>query len=129
MKHARIDYDRIQDPLSIIPEDEPVFLLRGQDVLAPAIVRQWATNLILRGGSHELAQKARDQAEAMEAWQVSVRSKVPDFPPEVDRLIEELREMLDNHSDIEARPVIQEFITRNQSALVGIPNEWFYKNR
>lgn len=26
-----------------IPEDEPVFLLRAQDVTAPSIVRQWAT--------------------------------------------------------------------------------------
>lgn len=32
MKHARKDYQRIQDPLNLIPENEPVFLLRGQDV-------------------------------------------------------------------------------------------------
>ena len=29
MKHARDDYNRIQDPAGKIPEDEPVFLLRG----------------------------------------------------------------------------------------------------
>jgi hypothetical protein len=30
MKHARDDYNRIQDPAGLIPEDEPVFLLRAQ---------------------------------------------------------------------------------------------------
>jgi len=34
MIHARTDYDRIQDPAKLIPDDEPVFLLRGQDKLA-----------------------------------------------------------------------------------------------
>ena len=33
MIHARADYDRIQDPEGKIGDDEPVFLLRGQDVL------------------------------------------------------------------------------------------------
>lgn len=42
MKHARPDYNRIQDPAGLIPEDEPVFLLRGQDVLAPSLVKDWA---------------------------------------------------------------------------------------
>jgi hypothetical protein len=31
MKHARADYDRIQDPAGKIPADEPVLLLRAQD--------------------------------------------------------------------------------------------------
>lgn len=42
MKHAREDYDRIQDPDNKIPEDEPVFLLRAQDKTAPAVVAYWA---------------------------------------------------------------------------------------
>ena len=36
MKHARSDYDRIQDPDGKIPANEPVFLIRGQDVCAYA---------------------------------------------------------------------------------------------
>ena len=31
MIHSRKDYNRIQDPLNLIPNDEPVFLLRGKD--------------------------------------------------------------------------------------------------
>ena len=31
MKHARADYDRIQDPAGLIPDNEPVMLLRAQD--------------------------------------------------------------------------------------------------
>ena len=46
MKHARPDYDRIQDPLAVekggIPENEPVFLLRAQDRIAARVVRIWA---------------------------------------------------------------------------------------
>lgn len=42
MKHAREDYDRIQDPLGLIPEDEPVFLLRAQDRLACQAVAYYA---------------------------------------------------------------------------------------
>lgn len=42
MRHARADYNRIQDPLNLIGEDEPVFLLRAKDVSAPFVVRFWA---------------------------------------------------------------------------------------
>ena len=51
MKHARSDYDRIQDPSRIIPEDEPVFLLRAQDISAPAAVEKWADEHLRHGGS------------------------------------------------------------------------------
>jgi hypothetical protein len=32
MKHAQAKYDRIQDLSGRIPNTEPVFLLRGQDI-------------------------------------------------------------------------------------------------
>ena len=41
MKHARTDYDRIQDPAGKIPADEPVFLLRAQDQTAADTVEYW----------------------------------------------------------------------------------------
>ena len=41
MIHSRNDYQRIQDPENKIPVDEPVFLLRAQDVTAANIVRAW----------------------------------------------------------------------------------------
>jgi len=43
MKHARDDYNRIQDPAHLIPADEPVFLLRGQDRLAEPIIKAYIT--------------------------------------------------------------------------------------
>jgi hypothetical protein len=65
MKHARPDYDRIQDPAGKIPLDEPVFLLRAQDSTAAETVRCWASLQppgILRA-------RAVAHAEAMDRWQ------------------------------------------------------------
>lgn len=80
MKHARPDYDRIQDPENLIPEDEPVFLLRGQDKAAPYTLRKWARRVKLMGGSRDLVDAARKQAVAMEEWQKEKAAKVPDLP-------------------------------------------------
>ncbi len=80
MKHARPDYDRIQDLSGKIPADEPVFLLRGQDAVAPWCVRQWADVVEARGGDPLLAKYAREQAERMDEWQRTVRCKMPDLP-------------------------------------------------
>ena len=49
MIHAREDYNRIQDPAGKIGEDEPVFLLRAKDSLAPAMVENWASALQASG--------------------------------------------------------------------------------
>jgi hypothetical protein len=80
MRHARKDYDRIQDPDELIPDDEPVFLLRGQDVLAPELLRQWAIGLLSRGGSGIMAEIVMRHASAMEKWQVEHKKKLPDMP-------------------------------------------------
>ena len=49
MRHAREDYNnRIVDLENKIPKDEPVFLLRGQDVLAPGLLLEWAKQLRLK---------------------------------------------------------------------------------
>lgn len=78
MKHARDDYNRIQDPAGKIPDDEPVFLLRGQDRAAPGAVRAYAENLEQMGGDPVLVRQSRAQADAMERWQREVRCKVAD---------------------------------------------------
>ena len=70
MVHARADYNRIQDPDGIIPEDEPVFLLRAQDPSAPDTVRYWACLNENTGGDPVASQLARAQANAMEEWPV-----------------------------------------------------------
>ena len=80
MKHARPDYNRIQDPAGLIPENEPVFLLRGQDACAPAAVRAWARAAQSIGAEKNIIQAALDQAEAMEEYMTNNGVKVPDMP-------------------------------------------------
>lgn len=80
MKHARPDYNRFQDPLGLVPEDEPVFLLRGQDKLAPELLHRWAGKLRLQGGNPEMARIVEEHAQAMIEWQKENGSKLPDLP-------------------------------------------------
>lgn len=68
MLHARKDYNRIQDPENKIPEDEPVFLLRGQDQVAADVVRYWAYLHESVGGDEDIASLAHQQADLMEEW-------------------------------------------------------------
>jgi len=77
MIHAREDYQRIQDPEGKIPDDEPVFLIRGQDVLGREVVRCWATLNDRAGGDPALSKAAREHADKMEAWPVH---KLADLP-------------------------------------------------
>jgi len=68
MKHARADYDRIQDPDGKIPADEPVFLIRGQDRVAASTVLVWAMLNEAAGGDPRATKLARRQAQRMAAW-------------------------------------------------------------
>ena len=77
MKHAREDYSRIQDPAGLIPDDEPVFLLRAQDKLAADIVAVYAEAAEANGASPELVRLCREQAARMRAWHTK---KTPDLP-------------------------------------------------
>lgn len=80
MLHARKDYDRIQDPEGIIPEDEPVFLLRAQDCFAPELLLRWAAKLRLNRGDPLVAQGVEKHAQKMIEWHRSVKYKLPDAP-------------------------------------------------
>lgn len=80
MKHAREDYNRIQDPSRKIPDDEPVFLIRGQDECAPGTLEFWASLAESKGASQKIVDAARKQADLMRGYQAFVRSKVPDMP-------------------------------------------------
>ncbi len=75
MLHAREDYNRFQDPAGLIPEDEPVFLLRAQDKLAWHIVKMYAfcAELI---GQHQLAEVCNTHAKKMKEWPIK---KTPDL--------------------------------------------------
>ncbi|MCK9435723.1 MAG: hypothetical protein M0Q12_00780 [Synergistaceae bacterium] len=83
MIHARKDYNRIQDPEHKIPDDEPVFLIRGQDIVAPEVVRQWAFRARKAGAKELIVEAALQQAEAMERWQRTHLRKIPDMPADV----------------------------------------------
>lgn len=80
MKHARQDYAPIQDPRGLIPEDEPVFLLRAQDVCAPFAVKDWVFRAELYGVDRHMIEAAKKQAEVMQDWQRQHRMKIPDMP-------------------------------------------------
>lgn len=80
MKHARKDYDRIQDPAGLIPEDEPVFLIRSKDLVGPEAVRAWARLAKREGADFSIVNRAFAHAERMETWQMVHGAKVPDMP-------------------------------------------------
>ena len=81
MIHARDDYDeRIQDSKGLIPEKEPVFLLRGQDALAPSLLLDWASRMRSLGGDPKMADLVRVQAHRMILWQNENGVKIPDLP-------------------------------------------------
>lgn len=68
MKHAREDYNRIKDPAGLIPQEEPVFVLRAQDRIASAVVRYWARLNEQQGGDPRLTDLAEHQASCMDEW-------------------------------------------------------------
>lgn len=79
MKHAREDYNRIQDPAGLIGEDEPVFLLRAKDKTAPTIVRRWALEQMNQGSNDPCIDVAIRHAMVMEAWQKVNGCKLADL--------------------------------------------------
>jgi hypothetical protein len=56
-------------------DDEPIFVLRAHDALAPAVVRAWATLAAGAGAPFEKFKSACDLAELMEKWP---NRKLPD---------------------------------------------------
>lgn len=59
--------------------DEPIFVLRAQDIIAPEIVREWAFRAKKAGVPKEKVDEARRLADQMEDWQIeNDRRKVPD---------------------------------------------------
>lgn len=80
MIHARSDYNRrVQDSEGLIPDDEPVVLLRGQDELACKAIRYYA-ELCRTHQAPDVAQKMEDHHKLMVAWP---KKKIPDVPENV----------------------------------------------
>ena len=61
--------------LKKVGDDEPIFVLRAQDMLAPDLVRQWAVYAAFNDCPDEKVQEALDIADRMEAWS---NRKMPD---------------------------------------------------
>lgn len=89
MKHARPDYNRIQDPAindpSLLSEgstpigkDEPVFLLRAQDRTAAQVVAYWAwLNERIHDHDPKAVAFAKSHAKLMDQWQPQKIADVP----------------------------------------------------
>lgn len=81
MKHARSDYDaRIQDSAGIIPDDEPVLLIRGQDAAALAALDAWVEAAAEIGTDLAVLGAVERHRERLVRWQEEHGSKVPDAP-------------------------------------------------
>ena len=68
-------YGRVTVERGKLPEEEPVFLFRGQDRLAPQVVRYYADLVEQETGNHAFAEAVRAEAQRLEAWPVK---KLPD---------------------------------------------------
>lgn len=79
MLHAREDYNRIQDPENKIPEEEPVFIVRAQDVCAPDVMRFWAALHLSIGGDKKMYIQMMAHAKLAEEWQHKCGCKLADF--------------------------------------------------
>lgn len=80
MIHARGDYNRIQDPEGKIGEDEPVFLFRAKDVLAPVVLAKYVELLAIHRGQKEMIDSTLIQEQKMREWQRQNGCKLPDMP-------------------------------------------------
>lgn len=82
MRHARPDYDRFQDPAHLIPEDEPVFLIRAKDIVGADAVRAWADLAERAGAAPDIVAAARLHADNMTTWRIlhDNGGQIPDMP-------------------------------------------------
>jgi hypothetical protein len=110
MRHLRSDYDAIQpwpvkrphigkdasgktheckaeDAAPIIPDDEPVFLLRANDPVAAHTVRDWANRAQSHGADQHLVSRVLAWADEMDEYRVkhAADKQFPDTPKEVLR--------------------------------------------
>ncbi len=58
--------------------DEPLFILRAKDSLAPMTVRWWAEEAASQGVHADKVDEAFKLADQMDAWVVQNSSKTPD---------------------------------------------------
>lgn len=78
MKHARNDYN-LENLEDKIPDDEPIFLIRGQDALGWAAVDAWANLAEAANCDPAIVMLARNHSYAMKKW-ADKYGKMPDLP-------------------------------------------------
>lgn len=97
MIHARKDYDRIQDPAvndesllsdgsSPIKIDEPVFLIRAQDVCFESTVRAWMQFHSELGGDPFMSEALANHLQLASEWQSRNGRQLADAPIETLKL-------------------------------------------
>ena len=67
-----------ESTISRAADDEPVFVLRSTDKLAPAAVRSWAVTALNAEVNSEKVLGAMEFAYVMEEWQRTNGCKIPD---------------------------------------------------
>jgi hypothetical protein len=70
MLHARDDYNRIQDPAGRIPHNEPVLLIRAQDMIAADVCRDYIVRAERANYPRDLVRLVDIQAKRMDQWPV-----------------------------------------------------------
>lgn len=66
------------ETLAKAADDEPIFVLRAQDVLAPEVIEHWAAYAELLDVNPVKIKEARLVARQMREWQEHRGKKVPD---------------------------------------------------
>lgn len=61
----------------LVPRDEPVFLIRGQDAVGADAVRHWVAMASRNGAPQAIISAALEQARRMDAWP---KKKTADLP-------------------------------------------------
>jgi hypothetical protein len=79
MKHARKDYNRIQDPEKKIGETEPVFLIRAKDKCMIPAMEAWLSAAIFCGVDTAMIVSVADHIKLTKKWQQGNGSKTPDL--------------------------------------------------
>lgn len=69
----------------IIPDDEPVFLIRGQDLAAIPAAEAWCEAAAALGADERIIDCVRRHIEVVREWQATHPTKVPDAPADALR--------------------------------------------
>lgn len=112
MDFGRKDYNEsIHEIIDQAPSDEPVFLLRGSDKLAPTLIASYVKELVMAGVDQDIIDSAVSQCRKMIEWQEKNGSRVTDLGgisgrnPR-DSSLRELKEIVnDLKSGFEVNPV------------------------